>query len=282
MKSIEELLAQGAELASQLRALRETSGMSGKDLAAALGWYPSKVSRLETGTTRPSESDVDQWVRACGATPEQKQPLLDLLAELELQAAAHRDWRKRARAVHTAIQDDYNERMAAASRMASFETAFIPGMLQTPAYASCVFEEMQRLHQIASDRVETVVAARLRRQQHLYDHTKQFAFLIAEPALLWGTRPPDVMRPQLDRLLTASTLPNVRLGILPLRRPLSITPQNSFALFDDVAILETFTAETICGEEESLRYARVLELLWESALEDEDARQLITQTMQCL
>ncbi|MEV0810896.1 Scr1 family TA system antitoxin-like transcriptional regulator [Micromonospora sp. NPDC050200] len=48
---------------------------------------------------------------------------------------------------------------------------------------------------------------------------------------------PDVMRGQLDRLQTVVGVPNIRFGILPLGVQLAITPQNSFQMYDDIAIV---------------------------------------------
>lgn len=54
-------------LARELKALRLQSGKTGREMAAALGWQTSKVSRLETGKQAPSASDIDAWCRAADA-----------------------------------------------------------------------------------------------------------------------------------------------------------------------------------------------------------------------
>jgi hypothetical protein len=55
------------------------------------------------------------------------------------------------------------------------------------------------------------------------------------------------------------------------------TPQNSFQLPDDVAIVETFVGETTHRDSEAVAYARVLDLLWEDAVTGDDARHLIVE-----
>jgi hypothetical protein len=114
-----------------------------------------------------------------------------------------------------------------------------------------VFAEMVQLHGLDVKDVDAAVATRMQRQQFLYDTTKRFNFLLAEPVLRWLLPPADVMRGQLDRLQTVVGLPNVRFGIIPLGVPLPITPQNSFQTYDDVAIVETFIGETTYRDEEA-------------------------------
>ncbi|MEN3612574.1 Scr1 family TA system antitoxin-like transcriptional regulator [Plantactinospora sp. ZYX-F-223] len=81
---------------------------------------------------------------------------------------------------------------------------------------------------------------RMQRQAYLYDTTKQFEFLLAEPVLRWLLCPPDVMRGQLDRLQTIVGLPNIRFGIVPMGVPLTTAPQHAVQLYDDLAIVDTF------------------------------------------
>ncbi|MFJ9691533.1 helix-turn-helix domain-containing protein [Kitasatospora sp. NPDC101183] len=65
-------------LADQLREIQRDAGLSGRALAAACGWYPSKVSRLLNAHTSPSETDIRAWCRVCGV-PERA---VDLIATL--------------------------------------------------------------------------------------------------------------------------------------------------------------------------------------------------------
>jgi transcriptional regulator with XRE-family HTH domain len=47
-------------LAHELRLLRTAAQLHGKDVAAQLGWSPSKVSRIETGRTGLAEADLER------------------------------------------------------------------------------------------------------------------------------------------------------------------------------------------------------------------------------
>jgi hypothetical protein len=77
-------------------------------------------------------------------------------------------------------------------------------------------------------------------------------------------------------------MPNIRFGILPMGVPLATTPQNSFQLYDDLALVETFIGETSHRDDEAAAYARVLDRLWEEARSGEDAREYITAAIQAL
>src|SRR6185369_6735029 len=95
--------------------------------------------------------------------------------------------------------------------------------------------------------VDMAVATRLQRQQLLYDPSRSFEFLLAEPVLRWLLVPANIMRGQLDRLQTIIGVPNIRFGIVPMGVELTAIPQNSVVLYvgsETVAAVETFVAES--------------------------------------
>jgi transcriptional regulator with XRE-family HTH domain len=264
--------AEHERIADRLRQLRTAASLTGKDLADRFGWQQSKVSRLETGQQRASAEDIEKWVEACGAAPTVAADLVDALASVQ---AGHRDWKRRMRRGAAAVQTGYNELVANSTVIRHFETVYVPGLLQTPEYAEHVLTEGAALAEAETPDIAAGVATRMQRQQLLYDRTKRFEFLLAEPVLRWLVCPVDVMRGQLDRLHSVIGLPNVRFGILPLGKPLSITPQNSFQLYDNVAVVETFVGEWTHREDDSAVYLRVIDKLWADALEGDSARKLI-------
>ncbi|MFC4135830.1 DUF5753 domain-containing protein [Hamadaea flava] len=175
-----------------------------------------------------------------------------------------------------------NDLVADASIIRHFETAWIPGLLQTPAYARAVFTEMANMHVLDVRNEDSAVAARLARQPHLYDPSKRFEFILCEPVLRWRTVPNDVLLPQFDRLLMITELPNVRFGIVPLDRHLGMTPQNAFQIYDNVAVIETFAGETYFESAESAAYLRIMERLWLDVVTGAAANEIIRNAMQRL
>jgi transcriptional regulator with XRE-family HTH domain len=271
---IENWLTEPGGLADRLRALRTQAGLAGKDLAATTMWATSKVSRLENGRQMPSEDDIKVWANACGADDATTRELTHLLGEVH---AAHLDWKRRMRRGQAAVQANYGQLVQESGSIKHFETVYVPGLLQTAEYARRVLGEMVELHDLEVKDVTEAVAERMRRQQFLYDTERTFEFLLAEPVLRWMLCPPDVMRGQLDRLQTVIGMPNIRFGVVPMGRQLRTAPQNSFQLYDDMAIVETFVGETTHRGDEAAAYAQALERMWDDAITGEDARGLIVR-----
>jgi transcriptional regulator with XRE-family HTH domain len=120
---VQEQLTRPGGLADRLRQLRQRAGLNGKSLAAATGWQPSKVSRLENGRQRPTADDIHVWTRVCGADPDSIAALLALLSDLE---SLHRDWQLRMRRGQSPVQADYNQLVANSTLVT--EEAFDPSL----------------------------------------------------------------------------------------------------------------------------------------------------------
>jgi hypothetical protein len=172
---------------------------------------------------------------------------------------------------HTAVRTNYNQLVEQSRVIRHFETVYVPGLLQITEYACRVLQEMIGLHGLEVSDVDAAVAARMQRQKFLYDPNETFEFLIAEPVRRWLLCAPEVMYGQLDRLQTVFGPVNVRLGVIPLGIALSTAPQNSFQIYDDLAIAETFVGETAHHETTSKAYTAVMDRLWAEALVGDDA-----------
>lgn len=282
MESLEERLTQPDGLATRLRALRAQAGLSGKDLADTNGWAQSKVSRIETGQQMPSAGDIEAWARACGTDLE---IVSELLGKRDDARVWHATFRNRMRRGQAQVQEGYSDLVRGAHLIRHFETVYVPGLLQVPAYARRVLTEMVSLHELETDDVDAAVEARMRRQQMLYDPDKRFEFLLAEPVLRWLLCPPPVMRAQLDRLQTVIGLERVRFGVLPMGTVLATAPQNSVQLYvgrETVAVAETFIGEQFHDGEQTEAYGRALDRMWAEAVEGDRARELIVQAANAL
>lgn len=275
MDRFEELSSQ---LASRLRELRQAAGLTGIELGGRLGWTQSKVSKIETGRTLPSAADVAAWVGITGGgqvLPE----LVDLLTEVR---DAQHQWRVRFRRGQAAVQREFDELGKAASVIRTFETAAIPGLLQTADYARLRMMEGVRRQGADPAKIDDSLAARVQRHQIIYDTTKRFEFLLAEPVLRWRLAPPDVMRGQLNRILSLSGLPNVTVAVLPFDVPLDDTPQHGFILFDDIGKIETLTQDVTSTGDGAATLAAVFDEYMAKALTGSHARQIIAQAIDAL
>lgn len=226
-------------LGRRLRELRKEAGLTGRQLAESLAWPPSKVSKLENGRQTPADCDILGWVRATGREDE-GDALLAALHTLEVQ---HADWRRQFRGGLKAHQNELAAYDARAGLIRAFEATVVPGLLQTDEYARGRLAQGVELFG-APDDIDEAVRARTRRQEILYRRDKKFHFVLTEAALRFRLCPPDVMLAQLDRLISVSALPNVRLGVIGFDGLYGIAPWHGFWIFDrERVVVETYSAE---------------------------------------
>lgn len=233
-------------LGERLRELRSAAGLSGRQLAGSLSWPPSKVSKLETGRQAPTDDDVRDWTQATGSESE-TEALLASLHTLEVQ---HAEWQR------------------------------IPGVLQTAEYARARFAEGIRRLKLPND-INEAVAARVQRQEILYRPDKRFHFVLTEAALRLRLCPPEVMLGQLDRLVTLSTMPTIRFGVIPFEAKLPLAPVHGFWLMDErVVIVENFTAsQNLTQVSEVSAYVGIFDQFANAARYDSDARSITTRAL---
>lgn len=173
------------EFADRLRQHRiaHTPKITGKALAEMLGWGPMKISLIERGRQPITEPELTEWARVLGVSDDERDDLLRELQAIRLDQAR---WKARIRTGgHEGAQRSFAELEQAARKIACFETAVLPGLVQTPGYARTVFEKSAALRG-AGDDIDAAVAARMQRQQILYDETKTIELLIVENALRGG------------------------------------------------------------------------------------------------
>ena len=268
MHPVHERLTEPGGLAERLLGLRKAAGLTGDDLAAQLSWPRSKVSKIENGRQVPSPDDIRAWAGVCHQ-PEVAADLLELLADVQ---SVHTRWRNRLRkGGQASVQADLDRMTQTATRIRNAEVAIVPGLLQTAGYVRAIAAQSALIH--GNTDVDAAVAARMRRQEILYDSAKRFEFVMTEAALRMLSCPRNVMLGQLDRLLSMD-LENVTLGIIPMGRELQMTLYNGFLMLDDVLVTESYGYEDQ-GTDQAEAHARIFELLMDESSTGEDARGLI-------
>ncbi|GIH92696.1 helix-turn-helix domain-containing protein [Planobispora siamensis] len=265
------------ELGAQLRQLRETAGLSGKELAERLRWQPSKISRIENARQTATEDDVTMWARAVQAAPE----VVDELIEQANGLLERQDsWRQRHRSGLAALQEDIRDLEARTTTFRVFEPGVVIGLLQTTEYARSIFTRIKRLYN-APDEIDAAIRVRMQRQEILYDQSKRFRFILPEAVLRYRLAPLDVMRGQLDRLLAVTALPNVEFGVVPFEAPLPSALLNGFWIYDqDHVAVPTRTRDLILRDPEDIAfYERTFDEFCEIAAFREDARLVIMRVL---
>ncbi|MEV0355038.1 helix-turn-helix transcriptional regulator [Nocardia sp. NPDC050697] len=257
----------------RLRNLRKDAGLTGRQLAELAGWPGSKVSKIEYGRQAPTDDDLRVWcihTRSADQVP-------DLIATLRNVEAAYLEWR-RMRLPHRQKQS-----VAVAERtnlIRSFELLLVPGLLQTPPYAEAILRRVLSFYDGPNDDIGASLAARLERQQVLYRGNHRFYFILSEQVLHTRVGTADLMVEQMDRLLTAMSLPRVALGIIPADHEY-LAPTNNFVMYDDREVrVETVSAElTITQPAEIALYDKSFQTLRAQAVHGADARAMIAAAM---
>lgn len=197
-------------LGAQLRRLREAKGLSRDDAGWEIRASGSKISRMELGRVGFKERDIADLLTLYGVADQEERAALLSLAR---QANSPGWWQHFSDVLPTWFQS-YLGLEAAASLIRTYEIQFVPGLLQTREYARAVI----RLgHAGASDEeIERRAQLRQARQQVLGRPIPPQLWAVIDEAVLRrpiGGR--EVMRAQIESLIEASKLPNIRLQIIP-------------------------------------------------------------------
>ncbi|CAL9465251.1 hypothetical protein SUDANB96_02742 [Streptomyces sp. enrichment culture] len=219
-----------------LNALRKRAGITQIRLAQRCNMSQTKISNIERGKLTPTLVDVELILRALEAPP-------DLASRIaELARTANTEWQDVWSQRRTGLEKKQNE-LAGFERSSSefryFLLSMVTGLLATPEYVRASLAHIPGDHSKA-------IAKKLERQSVLYDTSKRFTFILTEQAVRWPFLPAPAMAVQVDRLISLSLLPNIRLGVIPLEGYLPTAPLNTFTVYDSrIATVETQTGAMI-------------------------------------
>jgi hypothetical protein len=197
-------------LGTRLRRLRESLNISRDSAASAIRASDAKLCRMELGRVGFKQRDVADLLTLYGVQePDVRQEYLD-----SVQRANEPGW---WRAYGDAFPSWFEQHLGleeAASLIRTYEVQFVPGLLQTPAYAEAVI----RLgHPISSpEAIKRRVELRMTRQELLTRPGAPKLWVVVDEAAL--RRPlggSAVMRDQLRHLIDIAALQNVTLQVLP-------------------------------------------------------------------
>ena len=199
-------------LGTQLRRLREARGITREAAGDAIRASHTKISRLELGRVSFKARDVADLLTLYGVTDEQEREAFITLAQ---RANAPGWWHQ-----YGDILPDWFEIYLgleqASSVIRTYEIQFVPGLLQTAAYARAVTQLCSTPG--CADEIERRVALRMARQNVLTQPEAPGLWAVLDEAAL--KRPlgsPEVLRAQLRHLIEVAELPNITLQIVPFR-----------------------------------------------------------------
>ena len=271
-------------LAAELRGIRESKGMSGDAVAAALKWSPSKISRYERARTGLQPREVERLLDYYEVTGSRRTTLLALAKD-----ASQKGWWEQ---FADTLGPDYQEFIGLeheASTIAIWHVDVVTGLLQTEAYARHIISSYSKVEPNAPSMIERMVKVRMQRQQVLNrEPAVKLSVVFDESVLLRRVGNDQVMYEQLQRLAREADRPNLELRIIELDAQHTVFG-DAFVIFGfeediDATMRDVVSAEhlrngvSLQGEKETYLHRIAFGMLRESSLDPASTKALILET----
>jgi len=281
------------QLGLELRLLRERAGKSTAEVARALYWSPSKISRYELGRKYESAkaaraavpAEVDRLLGYFGVTGTQR----DHLAKLAHVATQTSWWDAYAGDIPEPQRELIGLEHGAASILI-WQTCIIPPLLQTEEYARHVVRTGRHVQPIPPQQAARRVDVTMMRQQLLTrDSPPQVMVVLDEAALRHPAGGTQVMHEQLRRLAgLGGGHPAVTVQVLPLTAQQPVFTGGPFTIIgfgsavddvlpDVVAIDHLTSSYLIDGEQEAHLYRLAFGRLAAAALDPAASQGLLKE-----
>jgi hypothetical protein len=267
-------------LGAQLRRLREGAGVSRESAGWEIRSSESKISRMELGRVGFKERDVADLLTLYGVTAaDERSALLKLARDANTPG-----WWHRYGDVLPGWFQSYLGLEAAAALIRTYEVQFVPGLLQTPAYARAVILLGHRGAPPAE--VDRRVSLRMERQELLRrSDPPQLWAVLDEAALRRPVGGPEVMRAQLDALIEATAVPHVRLQFVPFAAGGHAAASGAFSILrfgdqdlPDIVYIEQLTSAIYLDKRDDLdHYAGAMDRLCGEAAPPERTPELLAR-----
>lgn len=265
-------------LGSQLRQLRQGCGITREAAGDAIRGSHAKISRLELGRTGFKERDIRDLLTLYGVSdPAERERYLELARR-----AGDPGWWHRYNDLLPAWFETYLGLEHAATTIRTYEAMFVPGLLQTADYARTVIA-------LGNDsETERRVAVRMRRQQILTRVAAPTVWaVIDESALRRQVGGPEVFREQLEHIVEVSSLPNVRIQVLPHSALAYSAAGNSFTILrfpepelPDIVYTEQLTSSLYLDKRQDVElYMAVMNTLSVEALSPPESVQFLVELL---
>jgi transcriptional regulator with XRE-family HTH domain len=249
--------------ASEMVRLRNAAGLSQPALAKRLSYSVSQITKIETCQRIPKAAlaqKLDEVLPSDGL-------FCRLLPLVERSSVL--PWFR-----------DLFDVEGAATSIRTYETYWIPGLLQTEAYARAVVAAHRPA--LSDEDAEQALAMKMTRQE-IFDQEDgpHLWAIIDESALLRQVGSPETMDGQYQHLLTMHKHPRVVIQAIPNQAGLACASGRPFSLLsfrhqgDIVYVEDIDTARYIRSGDEVARYSLIFDHLRATALADEKSAGLI-------
>jgi transcriptional regulator with XRE-family HTH domain len=262
-------------LGTQLRRLRESRNITAQEAARAIRGSESKISRIELGRNAVREVDIADLLNLYGITDSaEREQLLTLASQ-----ANQPGWWHRYQDVLPAWFQSYLGLEESAESIRSFDSQFVPGLLQTEDYAAAVI----RLGQYSREETDRLVFLRKERQRRFAAGSLRLWAIIDEVAVRRPVGCPGMMRQQLEYLLEVSDRPGLTIQISPFLTGASYAAPGSFSILrfatddlSDVVYVEQLTSALYLDKRLDVeRYIEAMDRISASACTPEETANFI-------
>lgn len=264
------------QVSALLRTLREDLGLSGAEVAKALGMSPSKISRLETGARGLRVEDVAAMLGHYQVPEHKRTQILD-----QVRKAEERGWWESQGLGLPDLWQALINFESRATRIQNFEALVIPGLLQTDEYTETIIASIDKT--LSQVELTNLVASRRARQAVLGRRKLHFLAIIDEGAFRRPIAESGVMRRQLRHLVDTADRPNVTVRVVPLQRGPHAGLQGPFAIleFDEEPSLvyteNQVTSMFLDEKEDIAAYRLALGNILNEALDPAESAELIAR-----
>jgi len=246
-------VVQRRRLRAELRSARQAAKLTQDSVAQAMDWSPSKIIRIEAGSTGISTNDLKALLHLYKIDdPVRTDELLSLA-----RAAKERSWWSDFKDEVSPRFFQFIEHEAAASGMQSFQPLMVPGLFQTRDYARTVIAQFAPA--ASAERLDSLLNIRIRRQEVLNranPNPPLIHLVLNEAAVRARVGSPEIMRRQLDYLIELAARPNLTLEIIPFTAGVHPGMQAPFIILeladgadDDVLFLEQPRGDLIFADD---------------------------------
>lgn len=199
-----------AAFGARLRSLRDERGWTQDELGERMGCSGAHISAVETGRRKPTQQFAASADRTFGTG-----------GRFEQQSRAVR---------HRALLEGFPEYVtheARAVEIRLYEVGVIPGLLQTPEYASALGDSTVKRGVASREQADERIALVAQRQASLARTPPPLVFVVLdESCLLRPIGESSLMDAQFERLMEFAELPNTVLQVAPfdigVRRPMTL------------------------------------------------------------
>lgn len=251
------------QVGAELRRIRQALGISGEEVAEALNWSQSKLSRIETGLNSISPSDLIRLLGLYRIPEEVRAELLSVAGE---GSGADGAWIVRAGGP-ARRQAQFGVIETRVSLIRQYALTVIPGQLQSYEYAYAIAS-------LGAGSPAEVASRRLERQRLLAgaDAPTCEIVLDARALIRWPPSPAELQVRQLEHLRERLRLPNLSVKVVPLDARPHVVAWNQFVIYDFPASPSIVAVETqvtdlfLSAEVDVARYEMVFDRVNEVAL----------------